>query len=324
MDYVRLGRSGLKVSRIALGCMSYGSSKWRDWVKDEADAAPFFARALEAGVNFFDTADFYSAGKSEEVTGKHLKAMARREEVVIATKVGLKMGERPNQIGLSRKHIMEAIDASLKRLGTDYVDLYQIHRLDRQVPMEEICEALDAVVKAGKALYIGASTMWAWEFMKMLAIQDRRRLARFSSMQNHYNLLYREEEREMMPLCQAEGIGVIPWSPLARGVLTRPPAEGKSTTRGGSDTFTPRLYGLAQDKRIVAALARVAERHGVSQAQAGLAWHLARPWVTAPIVGATRIEQLNEAIAATALKLDPRDVAALERPYQPRPEAGFE
>jgi aryl-alcohol dehydrogenase-like predicted oxidoreductase len=322
MDYVNLGRTGLKVSRVALGCMSYGSSKWRDWVKDEAEAAPFFARALEAGINVFDTADFYSAGKSEEVTGKHLKDMARREEVVIATKVGLKMGESPNRQGLSRKHILEGIDASLKRLGTDYVDLYQIHRLDRETPMEEICAALDAVVRSGKALYIGASSMWAWEFMKMLSIQDRNGLARFSSMQNHYNLLYREEEREMMPLCQAEGIGVIPWSPLARGVLTKPPAE-KSTTRARSDSFTPKLYGLAQDRRIIAALARVAARHGVSQAQAALAWHLAKPWVTAPIVGATRLEQLDEAIAAAALKLSPRDIAALENPYGARSEAGI-
>ncbi len=323
MDYVRLGRTGLKVSRIALGCMSYGSSKWRDWVKDEADAAPFFARALESGVNFFDTADFYSAGKSEEVTGKHLKAMARREEVVIATKVGLKMGDGPNQAGLSRKHILEAIDASLKRLGTDYVDLYQIHRLDRTTPMEEICEALDAVVRAGKALYIGASSMWAWEFMKMLAIQEQAGLARFSSMQNHYNLLYREEEREMMPLCEAEGIGVIPWSPLARGVLTKPPAE-KSTTRARSDTFAPQLYGLAQDRRIISSLARIADRLGVSQAQAALAWHLHKSWITAPIVGATRLEQLDEAVAATGIKLSPRDIAALERPYAPRPVAGFD
>jgi len=322
MDYVNLGRTGLKVSRIALGCMSYGSSKWRDWVKDEADAAPFYARALEAGINVFDTADFYSAGKSEEVTGKHLKAMARRDEVVIATKVGLKMGDKPNQAGLSRKHILEAIDASLKRLGTDYVDLYQIHRLDRSTPMEEICAALDAVVRAGKARYIGASSMWAWEFMKMLALQEKNGLARFASMQNHYNLLYREEEREMMPLCQAEGVGVIPWSPLARGVLTKPPEE-KSTTRSRSDTFTPTLYGLAQERRIVTSLARVAARHGVSQAQAALAWHLAKPWVTAPIMGATRIEQLNEAIAATDLKLSPGDIAAVERPYRPRAVAGF-
>ena len=322
MDYVNLGRTGLKVSRIALGCMSYGSSQWRDWVKDEADAAPFFARALEGGVNFFDTADFYSAGKSEEVTGKHLKAMARREEVVIATKVGLRMADKPNQAGLSRKHVLEAIDASLKRLGTDYVDLYQIHRLDRSTPMDEICEALDAVVRAGKALYVGASSMWAWEFMKMLAIQDTGGLARFASMQNHYNLLYREEEREMMPLCQAEGIGVIPWSPLARGVLTKPPTE-KPTIRSKSDDFTPKLYGLAQEDRIVAAVAKIAARHGVSQAQAALAWHLAKPYVTAPIIGATRIEQLDEAIAATGLKLSPGDITALERSYRPRPVAGF-
>ncbi|HUF45708.1 MAG TPA: aldo/keto reductase, partial [Aestuariivirgaceae bacterium] len=212
MNYVNLGRSGLKVSRICLGCMSYGSPEWRPWVLDEAAARPFFARALEAGINFFDTADFYSLGASETVTGRHLKAMARRDDVVIATKVGLPMSEAPNAKGLSRKHIAQSIDNSLKRLKTDYVDLYQIHRLDRETPIEEICEALDDVVRSGKALYIGASSMWAWELMKLLGLQEREGLSRFVSMQNHYNLLYREEEREMMPLCQAEGLGVIPWS----------------------------------------------------------------------------------------------------------------
>jgi len=322
MDYVKLGRTGLNVSRVCLGCMSYGTPKWRPWVLDERASKPFFKRALEAGINYFDTADIYSQGASEEVTGKHLGSMARREDVVIATKVGLRMSDDPNARGLSRKHILQSIDASLQRLKTDYVDLYQIHRLDRSTPIEEICEALDDVVRSGKALYIGASSMWAWEFARLLALQEREGLARFVAMQNHYNLLYREEEREMMPLCQAEGVGVVPWSPLARGRLTKP--EGaKATTRAGSDTFAPELYGLPQDRRIIARLRKVAERHGVSQAQAALAWHLHKPWVTAPIVGATRLEQLDEAIAAVSLKLDKRDIEAIERDYRPRPVAGI-
>ena len=323
MQYVHLGRTGLRVSRICLGCMSYGSSKWRPWVLDEADAKPFFARAIEAGVNFFDTADFYSLGASEEVTGRHLKAMARRDEMVIATKVGLKMSEAANARGLSRKHITESIDASLKRLQTDYVDLYQIHRLDRSTPMEEVCEALDDVVRSGKALYIGASSMWGWEFMKLLDLQEREGLARFVSMQNHYNLLYREEEREMMPLCEAEGIGVIPWSPLARGLLTRP-AGASETTRAGSDTFTPRLYGDPQERRIISQVEKAAQRLGKPQAQVALAWHFHKPWVTAPIIGATRLEQLEDALAALSLKLDDRIIAGLEKDYRPRPVAGLE
>ena len=322
MDYVNLGRSGLKVSRICLGCMSYGSPEWRPWVLDEAAARPFFARALEAGINFFDTADFYSLGASETVTGRHLNAMARRDDVVIATKVGLPMSEAPNAKGLSRKHIAQSIDNSLKRLKTDYVDLYQIHRLDRETPIEEICEALDDVVRAGKALYIGASSMWAWELMKLLGLQEREGLSRFVSMQNHYNLLYREEEREMMPLCQAEGLGVIPWSPLARGVLVRPP--GKASTRAGSDAYVPRLYGEAHEQRIIGRLAKAARRLGKPQAQVALAWHFSKPWVTAPIVGATRIEQLDDAIAATSLTLDARTVADLEKDYRPRPVAGLD
>ncbi len=322
MDYAKLGRTGLKVSRLCLGCMSYGTPKWRPWVLDERAAKPFFKRALEAGINFFDTSNMYSLGVSEEVTGKHLGAMARREDVVIATKVGLKMGEDPNARGLSRKHVLQSIDASLKRLNTDYVDLYQIHRLDRSTPMEEICEALDDVVRSGKALYIGASSMYAWEFGKLLALQQREGLARFVSMQNHYNLLYREEEREMMPLCQAEGIGVIPWSPLARGRLTKP-EDTKATTRAGSDQFAAELYGLPQDRKIVARLRKLAERLGVSQAQVALAWHLHKPWVTAPIVGATKLEQLDDAIAATSLKLDKRDIEALDRDYRPRAVAGI-
>ncbi|MGE0211306.1 MAG: aldo/keto reductase [Parvibaculaceae bacterium] len=322
MDYVKLGKSGLTVSRICLGCMSYGTPDWRPWVLDEKAAKPFFKRALEAGINFFDTADIYSIGASEEVTGKHLKAMARREDVVIATKVGLMMHESPNATGLSRKHILESIDASLKRLKTDYVDLYQIHRLDRSTPMEEIAEALDEVVRSGKALYIGASSMWAWEFAKLLGIQERNGFARFASMQNHYNLLYREEEREMMPLCQSEGVGIIPWSPLARGRLTKP-EDAKATTREGSDDFQKRLYGMAQERKIVTRVRKAAENLKVSQAQVALAWHLHKPWVTAPIVGATRIGQLEDAIAAASLKLDPRLIESLERDYAPRPVAGI-
>ena len=321
MDYVNLGRSGLKVSRICLGCMSYGSSKWRPWVLDEADAKPFFARALEAGINFFDTANVYSLGASEKVTGRHLKAMARRDDVVIATKVGLEMSADPNDKGLSRKHVLQSIENSLSRLDTDYVDILQIHRLDRGTPMEEICEALDDVVRQGKALHIGASSMHAWEMMKLLGLQEREGFARFVSMQNHYNLLYREEEREMMPLCEAEGLGVIPWSPLARGRLLRP--SGEATTRAGSDDFATSYYGLPHERHIIAEVEKAAKRVGKPQAQVALAWHFAKPWVTAPIVGATRLEQLDDAIAAVSLKLDARTVASLEKPYRTRPVAGI-
>jgi len=320
MEYVNLGRSGLKVSRICLGCMSYGSSKWRPWVLDEADAKPFFARALEAGVNFFDTADFYSLGASEELTGRHLKDMAKRDDVVIATKVGLAMSADPNARGLSRKHILQSIENSLRRLDTDYVDLLQIHRLDSKTPIEEICEALDDVVRSGKALYIGASSMHAWELMRLLGLQEREGFARFVSMQNHYNLIYREEEREMMPLCEAEGLGVIPWSPLARGMLVRPAGKG-GTTRAGSDDIAASYYGMAHERHVIARVEKAAKRLGRPQAQIALAWHFAKPWVTAPIIGATRIEQLDDAIAAVSLKLDPRIVADLEKPYRTRPVA---
>ena len=320
MEYVNLGRSGLKVSRICLGCMSYGSSKWRPWVLDKADARPFFARALEAGINFFDTADFYSLGASEELTGRHLKDMAKRDEVVIATKVGLTMSADPNDRGLSRKHILQSIDNSLRRLDTDYVDLLQIHRLDGETPIEETCEALDDVVRSGKALYIGASSMRAWELMRLLGLQEREGFARFVSMQNHYNLIYREEEREMMPLCQAEGLGVIPWSPLARGRLVRPADKG-TTTRAGSDDIAASYYGLAHERQVIARVEKAAAKLGRPQAQVALAWHFAKPWVTAPIIGATRLEQLDDAIAAVSLKLDPRTVADLEKPYRTRPVA---
>jgi aryl-alcohol dehydrogenase-like predicted oxidoreductase len=303
--------------------MSYGSSSWRPWVLDEEGARPFFRKAIEAGINFFDTADFYSAGQSEIVTGKLLKELASRESYVLATKIGLDMTGKPNGKGLSRKHITEGLDASLKRLNTDYIDLYQIHRLDRETPMEEICEALGRAVQGGKVLYLGASTMWAWEFMKLLAIQRALGVARFVSMQNHYNLLYREEEREMMPLCAAEGIGVIPWSPLARGVLTRP-ANAEATPRSGFDQYTPKLYGAAHDAAILAAVQMTAQQLGRPMAQVALAWLVSKPYVTAPIIGATKLQQLDDALAVPGIKLDAPAIASLEAPYQPRSVAGID
>src|SRR4051812_48361364 len=301
--------------------MTYGSPAWRPWTLDEEAARPFFRRALEAGITAFDTADFYSSGQSEAVTGRLLKEMAPRDEVVIATKVGLEMKPAPTGQGLSRKHIMEGIEASLKRLGTDYVDLYQIHRLDPETPMEEICAALDAAVRHGKVLYLGASSMWAWQFMKLLGIQRELGAARFISMQNHYNLLYREEEREMIPLCVDEGIGVMPWSPLARGLLTRPLAAG-ATARSASDKYTPTLYGAAHDAAIIAALEGVARDLGRSMAEVALAWLLSRPAVTAPIIGASKLSHLEQAIAAEALTLDEESARRLEEAYGPRSVAG--
>ncbi len=270
MKYVRLGDTGLKVSRLCLGCMSYGSTGWRPWILEEDAARPFFRKAVESGITFFDTADYYSTGQSEEVTGRLLNEFVRRTDIVLATKVGLEMGPTPNAKGLSRKHIAEGIDASLKRLNTDYVDLYQIHRLDHDTPMDEICEALDRAVAAGKVLYLGASSMAAWQFMKLLAIQQALGVSRFVSMQNHYNMLYREEEREMVPLCLSEGIGIIPWSPLGRGVLTRP-VEAQKTTRSSTDRYTPTLYGAAHDADIINALQSAAKQdrpfHGADGAR---------------------------------------------------------
>jgi 1-deoxyxylulose-5-phosphate synthase len=329
MEYVRLGRTGLKVSRICLGCMTYGSSKWRDWVLDDAAARPFFKQALDLGINFFDTADMYSIGASEEVTGRALKDMAKRDQVVIATKVYNPMGKGPNDRGLSRKHIMEAIDGSLKRLGTDYVDLYQIHRFDYDTPIEETIEALSDVVKAGKALYIGASSMHAWQFMKALGLQRANGLAQFVSMQNHMNLLYREEEREMLPLCVSEGIGIIPWSPLARGFLAgnRKPGDNPKkagatanaeTARAASDEFAHFLYYADQDFQIVERVSAVAKKHGKPNAQVALAWLLAKPGITAPIVGASKPGHLEDAVAALSLKLDAEDIKTLEEPYKPK------
>ena len=327
MDYVNLGNTGLKVSRICLGCMSYGSRArgTHAWVLDEEASRPFFRRAVEAGINFFDTANVYSLGASEEVTGRALKDFAKREEIVLATKVHGKMREDLNGRGLSRKAIMDEIDASLKRLGTDYVDLYQTHRWDPETPIEETLEALHDVVKAGKARYIGASSMWAWQFMKALSLQRANGWNRFVSMQDHLNLIYREEEREMLPLCRSEGIGVIPWSPLARGRLARPWEDQPSTERAASDPFGKSLYERTReaDRAVVEAVQKVAAARGIPAAQVALAWMLQKPGVTAPIVGATKPQHLHDAVAAVSVKLSDEEIKALEAPYVPHPVAGF-
>jgi len=323
MEYTRLGSTGLTVSRLCLGCMSYGDPGWRPWVLEEAASRPFFRRAVELGINFFDTANMYSLGVSEEITGRALRDYARRDEVVIATKVFFGMrGGRPNTGGLSRKHIAEACEASLRRLGVEAIDLYQVHRFDPETPLDETLEALDLLVRQGKVRYLGASSTYAWKMMKALSIADARGRSRFVSMQNHYNLLYREEEREMMPLCRDQGIGVIPWSPLARGLLARKPAPA-GTPRAGSDTLTPELYDHPGDREIIEANARVAEARGVSPAETALAWLLGRPGVTAPIVGVTKLEQLEAAAQALSISLTEEEVAALEAPYQPRPIRGW-
>lgn len=320
MDYVRLGTLGLKVSRLCLGCMTYGTQHWRGWALGEEAARPLIRLAIEAGINFFDTADIYSRGASEEVLGRALKAYLPRHEAVIATKVFNPMGEAPNDRGLSRKHIMESIDASLKRLGTDYVDLYQVHRWDDATPLEETLEALNDVVRAGKALYIGASSMYAWQFMKALGLQRRHGWARFVSMQNHYNLLYREEEREMMPLCLSEGIGVIPWSPLARGRLTRP--LGETTLRAETDAFAKALYGAEAESRIIGNVAAIAADRGVPMAVVAMAWLLLRPGVTAPIIGVSKPRHLDDAVAALSFALDDDEIQRLEADYLPLPVRG--
>jgi aryl-alcohol dehydrogenase-like predicted oxidoreductase len=326
MKYVNLGATGLKVSRICLGCMSYGdgSKGTHPWTLSEEASQPFYKRALEAGITFFDTANVYSAGTSEEFLGRAVKKYAKRDELVIATKVHGEMrpGD-PNGKGLSRKHIFGEIDASLKRLQTDYVDLYQIHRLDPETPIEETLEALSDVVKAGKARYIGASSMWAWQFMQALAMQKANGWARFVSMQNHLNLLYREEEREMLPLCRDQGIGVIPWSPLARGRLAR--AADEQTDRSETDKFGQYLYRKTAeaDRAVIERVGEIAAERGVSRGQVALAWHFAKPGVTAPIVGATKLEQLDDAIAAVDLVLSAEEVKRLEEPYIPHPVVGF-
>jgi len=319
MQYVNLGRTGLKVSRLCLGMMTYGSPQWRAWVLDEAAAQPFIKRALELGINFFDTANMYSRGVSEEITGRALKAMARRDEVVVATKVFYPMGDKPNQGGLSRKHIMDSIDASLRRLQMDYVDLYQIHRFDPATPIEETLEALHDVVKAGKARYLGASSMYAWQFAKLLYTADLHGWTRFVSMQNHYNLVYREEEREMLPLCRAEGIGVIPWSPLARGFLAgnRARSGGGATTRAQTDAFAADMYYDEGDFAVADRVGELAAQRGVSPAQIALAWILHQPGITAPIIGASKPHHLEEANAALDIVLTSDELARLEEPYRP-------
>ncbi|HEU5334151.1 MAG TPA: aldo/keto reductase [Actinocrinis sp.] len=321
MDYVKLGATGLDVSPLALGCMSFGDPErgGHQWVVREEEAREYIKRALDAGINFFDTANSYSGGSSEEILGRALADLARRDEVVVATKVYFG-SRRPNGHGLSRKAIFTEIDNSLRRLGTDYVDLYQIHRWDDTTPLEETLEALHDVVKAGKARYIGASSMYAWQFTKALYVARLNGWTRFATMQNHYNLLYREEEREMLPLCAAEGIGVIPWSPLARGRLTRDWDE--STDRGGSDPYADRLY-LDGDRRIVEAVARIAQKRGVPRAQVALAWVAQNPVITAPIVGTTKPHHLDDAVAALSLGLTAEEIAELEEPYAPHEVAGI-
>jgi aryl-alcohol dehydrogenase-like predicted oxidoreductase len=325
MEYVRLGSTGLRVSRICLGAMTYGDRNWRKWILDEELSRPFIKRALDLGINFFDTADMYSLGKSEEVLGRALNDFAPRDRVVIATKVFNPMSDDVNDRGLSRKHIMSAIDGSLKRLGTDYVDLYQIHRWDDDTPIEETLEALHDVVKAGKARYIGASTMMSWQLAKALYLADRHGWTRFVSMQNHYNLLYREEEREMMPLCLEEGIGVIPWSPLARGFLAgnRRRGERTATTREETDAYAHDLYYADADYDVAERNAEIAREKGVSPAQVALAWLLAQPGVTAPIVGASKMEHLQQAVEALAVTLSPEERRRLEEPYRPHRPSGF-
>jgi len=326
MEYVNLGKSGLKVSRLCLGMMSYGDPKWRPWVLDEESGRPFVKRALEVGINFFDTADMYSLGVSEEITGRALKDFAKRDDVVIASKVFYPMGDKPNQRGLSRKHIMEAAEASLRRLGTDYIDLYQIHRWDYETPIEETLEALNDLVRSGKALYVGASSMYAYQFARALYLQDLHGWSRFVSMQNHYNLIYREEEREMMELCLEEGIGIIPWSPLARGFLAgnRTPDKSGATSRAQTDKYAQNMYYADEDFKIVDAVSRVAERRGVKNAQVALAWVLSKPGITAPIIGATKMPQLEDAVAALEIRLSEDEIAELEKDYKPHPVLGHE
>jgi aryl-alcohol dehydrogenase (NADP+) len=328
MSYTRLGKSGLRVSRLCLGTMTYGTPAWRDWVLDEKAARPFFERALEAGINFFDTADMYSNGVSEEVVGRAIRDLVTdREDVVVATKCYYgTAGDKPNRRGLSRKHIMDACDKSLRRLGLDYIDLYQIHRFDPDTPVEETLEALHHLVMAGKVRYIGASSMYAWQFAKYLYLADRQFLTRFVSMQNHYNLIYREEEREMMPLCQSEGIGCIPWSPLARGFLAgnRDRQGGGATARARSDDAAGRLYYRDDDFAVAARNVEVAQRLDAKPMQVALAWVLSNPAVTAPIVGASRIEHLNDALEALQLTLSIEDKAALEECYRPHPVLGHD
>jgi aryl-alcohol dehydrogenase-like predicted oxidoreductase len=327
MQYVYLGRTGVEVSRLCLGCMSYGSTTWRKWVLDEEAAQPFFRKAIEAGINFFDTADMYSVGLSEEITGRALRKYAKMDEIVLASKVFNKMGEGPNMKGLSRKHIQQGCEASLRRLGVETIDLYQIHRDDPHVPLDDILSALELLVRQGKVRYLGASTMTAWRFAQALSLSERYGWARFVTMQNHYNLVYREEEREMIPLCRAENVAVIPWSPLARGLLggaRKSLDDRQATSRAASDDYAKKIYDHPGDMDVVRACQAVAERRGVQPAQVAIAWILSKPAVTAPIIGATKIEHLESAIAAVDLKLNEEEIHELEAPYQPHPVRGFD
>lgn len=319
MQHTKLGRTGLTVSRIALGCMSYGTSEWRPWVLDEDDARPFYRRAIEAGINFFDTADMYSQGVSEEVTGRALREYGRRDELVIATKVYFPLGDGPNMKGLSRKHIVQACEASLRRLGVEAIDLYQIHRFDADTPLEETLAALDHLVSSGKVRYLGASSGWAWQLARALGLSDRNGWSRFVSMQDHYNLIYREEEREVIPLCREEGLGLIPWSPLARGHLARPAAQYREpvTDRAESDGYGKKLYDGPGDRAIIEAVEAVADERDVEMAEVALAWLLSRPGVAAPIVGATKLDHLDAAIRSADLALTDAEIEGLEAPYRP-------
>jgi len=325
MQYVNLGKTGLKVSRLCLGMMSYGAKTWREWVLEEEEGKPFVRRALEAGINFFDTADVYSTGESERITGTLLKDFGvRREDVIVATKVNGQMSDNINDRGLSRKHILDSIDKSLQRLQMDYVDLYQIHRWDYETHIEETLEALNDVVRAGKARYIGASSMFAWQFAKALHISEKHGWTKFISMQNHYNLVYREEEREMIPLCIDQGIGLIPWSPLARGFFAgdRKRGGGGETVRSNTDPFGNSLYFREEDFTVAECAAEVARERGVSSSQVALAWVLSKPYVDSPIIGATKIDHLDQAIAALEIKLSEEEIKKLEEAYQPHPVLG--
>jgi len=331
MEYVNLGKAGVKVSRICLGCMSYGVPPEgplrpgsNAWSLNEEQSQPFFKQALDAGISFFDTANVYSTGDSERVLGRFLKANAKREDTVIATKLNGVMRDGPNGGGLSRKEIFFELDESLRRLGTDYVDLYQIHRWDKTTPIEETLEALNDVVRAGKVRYIGASSMWAWQFSKALYTSEKYGWAKFVTMQPHYNLLYREEERDMLPLCLDQGVGVIPWSPLARGRLARP-SDAESTKRSETDNYAKTLYTKTadSDKRVIDRVAEIAAQRGVPMAQVALAWMLTKPEITSPIVGASKPHHLEDAVAAVSLRLDPEEILDLEQPYVPHPVLGF-
>jgi Predicted oxidoreductases (related to aryl-alcohol dehydrogenases) len=325
MEYVNVGKSGLKVSRLCLGMMTYGSPGWRNWILNEEQALPFVKRALEAGINFFDTADVYSHGASEEVLGNALQAFAvKRESVVIATKVCSPMSDEVNDRGLSRKHILDSIDGSLRRLKMDFVDLYQIHRWDYSTPIEETMDALNDVVKSGKARYIGASSMFAWQFAKAQFVADLHGWTRFISMQNHYNLVYREEEREMIPLCLDQGVGLIPWSPMARGFFAgnRQRGGGGETARARSDPFADQLYFRDEDFRVADRAWEIAREHQATASQIALSWMLHKPYITAPIIGSSKLDHLNDSIAALEIKLTPEEIKRLEELYLPHPVLG--